>query len=313
MNPPGKVVIPRDTLMYVDLRERRGGSAIEENISIEERQQLHNLINRHAGALLESVSRKLVASFAKADGALECARGIRATVLQLRNPPWGGVGFYSRILLAPAPAGVRDPQRWTELALKMSIHLNGTAPDCIIGLESFLDQLARQPAPAPRPLVTPQGVSSMLFVLTGDGAADVDEAQTRAASALSGAGVGLFSELVLSVGGKNRIVHPPECPLSVGRSKTCAVVLEGDDVSRVHGRIEFANEKYFYVDDSRNGSYVLTQDGNEVQLTKERLLLIGEGVISPGVPVLKQKGQVIRYRCAALKLSLGDDVQTKPR
>lgn len=312
MNSTSKPV-PRDTLMYTDLRERRGGDTIEQSISLEERHQIHGVVSRFHGTILESVSRRLVATFASADAALDCARTVRTMVLQLRNPPWGGVGFYSRTLLAPAPPGVRDPQRWTELALKMSVHLNGTAPDCIIGLESFLGQLTRQPVPAPRPLVTAKGVSPQLFVLTDEIQTNADEAPTRAASSLSAASIGLFSELMVKVGDKTRMVTPPECPLSVGRSKTCAIMLEGDDVSRVHGRIEFTNEKYFYVDDSRNGTYVLTQDGDEVRLQKERLLLVGEGVISPGVPVLKQKGQVIRFRCAALKLSLGDDAPTKPR
>jgi hypothetical protein len=302
----------RDTLMYVDLRERRAGSAIDQAITLEERHQLHGIINRYNGTLLESVSRKLVVTLTRPEAALECARALRTCVLQLRSAPAGN-GFYSRILLTAAPGGVRDPDRWTELAFKMSVQLNGTPPDCIIATQNFLDLLAGPPIPTPRPLVTASGISATLFTLTGDRRADVDEAVTRAAHTLSGAGIGLFVELSLKIGNSIRLVNPPECPLSVGRSKSCGIVLAGDDVSRVHGRIEFANEKYFYADDSRNGTYILTQDGTEVRLQKEKLLLVGEGVISPGVPVLKQTGQVIRYRCAALKLSLGDDAVTKPR
>jgi pSer/pThr/pTyr-binding forkhead associated (FHA) protein len=119
--------------------------------------------------------------------------------------------------------------------------------------------------------------------------------------------------LVLKVGERTRVVLPPECPITVGRSKTCGVVLHGDEVSRSHGRIEFANDKYFYVDESRNGTYVLTQDGTEVNVLKERILLVGDGVISPGVPVLKQTGEVLRFRCTPVHLSFGDDAATKPR
>lgn len=301
--------------MYVDLRERRDrrSESIEQSISPDERTQLHNLVSRHQGTVLESVTRKLVATFNQADAALECARGLRTTVKKLRNPPWGGAGFFSRILLAPAPLGELDPHRWAELAVKMSIHLDGARPDAIIGLESFLNQLQQQPQPPPRPLRTAKGVSSMLFALSENNQNDDEETVTRAASSFSGAGIGMFSELTLKVGEKVRIVTPPDCPLSVGRSKTCAIMLAGDDVSRVHGRIEFIHEKYFYVDDSRNGTFVLTHDGNEVRLEKERLLLVGDGVISPGVPLLKQKGQVIRFRCSAVKLGMGEDTPTKPR
>lgn len=300
----------QDTLMYVDIRERSSGSGmVMQNISLEERHQLHGIIDRHKGTLLESASRRLVITFTRAESALDCARVIRSAVLQLRNPPWGGVGFYSRILLTPMQAGINDPdpERLAELIFKLSIHLNGTTPDCIIATDGFLKQLAHPPQPSPRPLASPKGAPSSLFVLPSDDQPSEDEAATRAAHALSGAGVGLFSELVLKIGDKTRLVNPPECPLSIGRSKTCAIMLAGDDVSRIHGRIEFENEKYFYVDDSRNGSYVLTHDGNEVRLQKERLLLVGDGVISPGVPMLKQKGQVIRYRCAPVRLNLDND------
>ena len=91
------------------------------------------------------------------------------------------------------------------------------------------------------------------------------------------------------------------------------MVLAGEDVSRVHGRIEFVNEKYFYVDESRNGTYVLTAEGSEVRLMQERILLVGDGVISPGRPVMKQTGQVVRFRCNAVRLDIDNDAQTNPR
>lgn len=314
MTSPKPNFKPQDTLMYVDIRERGSGVTGTQTITLEERHQLHGIIGRYKGNVVESSSRKMVVTFLRAESALNCARAVRLAMQQLRNPPWGGVGFYSRILLAPAQAELNDadPERVAEMTFKLSIHLNSTTPDCIIAMDSFLRMLDKPLQPTPRPLVSPKGVSSNLFVLTKDGDSSEDEAATRAAGSLIGAGIGLFSELVLKIGDKTRIVNPPECPLSVGRSKTCAIMLEGDDVSRVHGRIEFENEKYFYVDDSRNGSFVLTHDGNEVRLQKERLLLVGDGIISPGVPMLKQKGQVIRYRCAPVRLNIHEEDATDP-
>ena len=305
--------MPQDTMMYVDIRERsRSGTGLQA-ITLEERHQLHGIVTRYKGTVVESASKKMVVTFLRATSALDCARAIRLAMQQLR-PVWGGTGFYSRILLAPMQAGLNDadPERVAELTFNLSIHLNGTTPDCIVAMDSFLRLLDKPPQPAPKPLVSPKGVSSKLYMLGSDGDGGQDEAATRAAGSLSSAGIGLFAELVLKIGDKSRIVNPPECPLTVGRSKTCAIMLEGDDVSRIHGRIEFENEKYYYVDESRNGSYVLTNDGSEVRLQKERLLLVGDGVISPGVPMLKQKGQVMRYRCAPVRLNLGDDDATDP-
>ena len=91
------------------------------------------------------------------------------------------------------------------------------------------------------------------------------------------------------------------------------LVVQGEAVSRLHGRIEFEKEKFYYVDESRNGTYVLTHDGTEVKVLAERVLLVGDGVISPGMPVMKQTGQVIRFNCSPIRLDLGGGDITKPR
>ena len=103
--------------------------------------------------------------------------------------------------------------------------------------------------------------------------------------------------LELSHGGTQLNLTAKDCPLTVGRDKTCGLHLDGDVASRVHGRIEFVHDKFYFVDDSRNGTYLLNPQGEEVFLHRERLPLLGRGVISPGAPVVKQTGEVLRYRC----------------
>ncbi len=103
--------------------------------------------------------------------------------------------------------------------------------------------------------------------------------------------------LELSHGGTRLQLLARDCPLTLGRDKTCGVHLDGDVASRVHGRIEFLHDKFYYVDDSRNGTYLLTPQGEEIFLHHERLPLLGRGVISPGAPIVKQTGEVVRYSC----------------
>jgi hypothetical protein len=103
--------------------------------------------------------------------------------------------------------------------------------------------------------------------------------------------------LELSHGGKVFLLAAADCPFTLGRDKSCSLQLDGDVASRVHGRIEFAHEKFYYVDDSRNGTYLLTPQGEEVFTHRERLPLLGRGVISPGAPIVKQTGEVVRYAC----------------
>jgi len=103
--------------------------------------------------------------------------------------------------------------------------------------------------------------------------------------------------LELTHGGNQLKIVAKDCPVTLGRDKSCTLHLDGDVASRVHGRIEFLHDKFYFVDDSRNGTYLLTPQGEEVFLHRERLPLLGRGVISPGAPIVKQTGEVVRYAC----------------
>jgi hypothetical protein len=104
-------------------------------------------------------------------------------------------------------------------------------------------------------------------------------------------------QLELSHGGTQICVNAADCPITLGRDKSCTLYLDGDVASRLHARIEFIHDKFYFIDESRNGSYLLTPQGEEVFLHNERLPLLGRGVISAGAPIVKQTGEVVRYLC----------------
>lgn len=308
----------QDSLIYIEFGERRQNTIVDQPLSLLERQEFHNIAARYHGNVIESISRRMVIAFRRADQTLACARDLRSNVHMIRTRAGDRMGLYSRMLLLPAPPGARDPAMWAEMALKLSLHLNNAPLHGIVTIEPFLKLLAHPPLPSPRPLPSMSGSRISLFQLAyedqaGGGASETHEGMTRGASPLAGAGIGMFADIKIKIGDQQRVIHPPECPITVGRSRTCGLVLMGDAVSRLHGRIEFEREKFFYVDESRNGTYVLTHDGSEVKVLTERIMLVGDGVISPGMPVMKQTGQVIRFNCSPVKLDLGGSDITKPR
>lgn len=318
MNPTSPPAA-QDSLIYIEFGERRSNAVVEQPLTLLERQEFHNIATRHYGSVIESMSRRMVISFHRADSALACARDLRSNVLMIRMRSGDRIGLYCRMLLLPAPPGARDPTMWAEMALKLALHLNNAPMNGITAIEPYIKLLPHPPLPSPRLLPSIQGSRIALYLLAYEegsgGNADTTEGMTRGASPLAGAGVGLFTDLRLKIGDTMRVIHPPECPITVGRSKTCGLVVQGEAVSRMHGRIEFEKEKFYYVDESRNGTYVLTHDGTEVKVLTERILLVGDGVISPGMPVMKQTGQVIRFNCNPIRLDLGgggSDI-TKPR
>lgn len=108
----------------------------------------------------------------------------------------------------------------------------------------------------------------------------------------------LYRAIRLTRRDKQVIVRPDDCPFSVGRDAACALSIGGPNVSRLHGAIQHEGGKFYFRDDSRNGTY-LTTSGEEVHLHAERFPLVAQGVISPGATLVQQTGDVIRYHCLA--------------
>lgn len=83
----------------------------------------------------------------------------------------------------------------------------------------------------------------------------------------------------------------------VGRSSQCDLTLPATLASREHARIECRRDRFILIDQSTNGTYVRTEDGNVVYLRREELLLWGQGVISLGSPFDDEDGQYIHFDC----------------
>lgn len=106
----------------------------------------------------------------------------------------------------------------------------------------------------------------------------------------------LYRALKLTRRGKVLLVRSEDCPFTVGRDSACALNIGGPNVSRLHGAVQHEGGKFYFRDDSRNGTY-LTTGGEEVYLQAERFPLVSQGVISPGATLVQQLGDVIRYQC----------------
>ncbi|ULQ47211.1 FHA domain-containing protein [Flagellatimonas centrodinii] len=139
-----------------------------------------------------------------------------------------------------------------------------------------------------------------------------EAAETRMASPLEAEG-GMFTEITLRVRGGSRSFRSAECPLIVGRSSESTVQVAAERASRLHGRVIYEHGRFYYVDESRNGTWVLTGSGEEVHLENDRLLLTGEGALSLGSPIGQQSGEVVRFICRSKRLRMDADIgDTRP-
>ena len=110
----------------------------------------------------------------------------------------------------------------------------------------------------------------------------------------------ISSELMLSrltiEFNENKIFMSPNTVtrLSVGRGKTCDLIVPSAQASREHCLIECNRGKFVFTDNSANGTYI-EQNGTELLFHQERIPLIGEGSISLGEPFEENTRFVIHY------------------
>lgn len=94
----------------------------------------------------------------------------------------------------------------------------------------------------------------------------------------------------------NRIdMQGPAPPLVLGRSAQCRLVVNNDLASRRHAIIEPKRDHFVITDQSTNGTFVVTQNGEQLFLKRESTRLIGSGVISLGSEPDDKTEDVIGY------------------
>ncbi len=83
--------------------------------------------------------------------------------------------------------------------------------------------------------------------------------------------------------------------INIGRGNTCELILSGDLISRFHAKIGVRRGKFVLTDQSTNGTFVRTLDGQNYFLRQEELTLFGSGVISLGKNVDKSRENLLYY------------------
>lgn len=83
--------------------------------------------------------------------------------------------------------------------------------------------------------------------------------------------------------------------VTLGRQVHNDVVVNDGRVSRSHSRIEYRRGKFFVVDQSSNGTYLMVQGKQGVTLKRDEAQLIGSGVIGLGREVDQESNLAIHY------------------
>ena len=105
------------------------------------------------------------------------------------------------------------------------------------------------------------------------------------------------ARLRLRVQGQEVVVDDQRTNIAIGRADDNDLVVKGNLISRLHARIEINRNKFVLVDQSTNGTFVQTTDGEEAFVRRDSMQIKGEGLIGLGkVPDLSSP-QSIRFIC----------------
>lgn len=97
----------------------------------------------------------------------------------------------------------------------------------------------------------------------------------------------------------DREVLMDECRsrITIGRAEDNDVVVKDRLISRLHIRIEINRSIILLIDQSTNGTFVQTTDGEELYVHRDSLQLKGEGIIGLGRMPVHDSARTIRFSC----------------
>ncbi len=97
--------------------------------------------------------------------------------------------------------------------------------------------------------------------------------------------------------GVELIVTDGRPSINIGRAEENDLVIKGNLISRLHARIECSRNKFLLIDQSTNGTFVLSHGGEESFVRRDSLQLKGEGMIGFGKTPDASSPQHLRYVC----------------
>jgi adenylate cyclase len=96
------------------------------------------------------------------------------------------------------------------------------------------------------------------------------------------------------------VVEERPSSVTIGRADENDVVVKGHLSSRLHARIVIGRSNFVLIDQSTNGTFVQTGDGQELFVRQDILQLKGEGMIGLGCLPEQGSQHTIHFTCEAI-------------
>ncbi|MEO6078605.1 MAG: adenylate/guanylate cyclase domain-containing protein [Steroidobacteraceae bacterium] len=93
------------------------------------------------------------------------------------------------------------------------------------------------------------------------------------------------------------VVEEARPHIAIGRADENELVIRGNLISRIHARVEISRNKFLLIDQSTNGTFVNSDDGEESFVRRDSMQLKGAGMIGLGKVPEEDSPQTIQFFC----------------
>jgi adenylate cyclase len=256
---------------------------------------------QHGGTVIKTMGDEVMATFPTADDAMNAAAQIQRQItshpaLQVEGQPvavrigshFGPVVLESRDVFG---ATVHTANRMTSQAKAGQIM---TTAATVERLSSEWRASVRQIDVA---LLKGQGAEVSLY----EAIWQTDDVTSMLPSiAMGGSADRKAQRLRLVSSDKEIVIDESQQQITIGRADENSLVIRGNLISRIHARIEISRGKFLLIDQSTNGTFVNSLDGEESFVRRDSMQLKGVGMIGLGKVPEADSPQTIRFVCEEL-------------
>ena len=260
---------------------------------------LISITKRHAGNLVKTIGDEILVYFTDVDMAIFAAKAIQETMEDDRSPETIGVSI--RIGVQYGSAILEDNDIYGDtvnVAARISSIAGARQILCTKELAFMIKNVGLTNNMRPFDRLRVKGRKEPLDVYMFAWEDDGDMTNMATASSFTNPARHQQAQSLKLTHKANRHIIPVEtASFIIGRGKDSDLIVRGDLISRYHSKIEHRRGKFIITDQSTNGTFITTQEGQEIFLRREELTLVGTGYISLGKKVDRADENLIQYYC----------------
>jgi len=292
------VVMFADVAGSTAMYENMGDDLARERIS----KSLNTLIStstRHGGSLVKTIGDEILVYFLDVDQAIYAAREIQEIMEDDSSPETIGVSIRIGMQYGSAILEKNDIFGDTvNVAARIAAMAKARQILCTKELAFMLKEpeLANNVRPFDRLRVKGRQEPVDIYIYVWEEEEDMTNLAARSSFTNPGKHH-LAKKIILTYENNKYSIPNTTTSYILGRGGDCELVIKGELISRHHSKFEHRRGKFIITDQSTNGTFIKTMEGQEIFLRREDFALFGSGYISLGKEIDQSDPDLIHFLC----------------